>query len=229
MTVTSFDVVFYTLAFIVPGFIWSAVIGGFVPRRADQKEVVLLRFLTFSCMNYAFWSWLIYLIIKRNLAETYLFVTAFLWFMIIFVSPLVMGIISGVFSQREFVRRVLWRLGIAILHPIPMAWDYQFSRVNPCWIMVTLKDGSSISGFFGSNSFASSIPEERDIYIETMYGVSEDGPWKRVERSEGILVRGDQIKTIEFWKSEGECKHERANRQAATAGGLSAKASCGSR
>ena len=78
MTVTSFDVVFYALAFIVPGFIWSAVIGGFVPRRADQKEVVFLRFLTFSCMNYAFWSWLIYLIIKRNLAETYLFVTAFL-------------------------------------------------------------------------------------------------------------------------------------------------------
>ncbi len=54
MTITSFDVVFYTLAFIVPGFIWSGVIGGFVPRRADQKEFVLLRFLTFSCVNYAF-------------------------------------------------------------------------------------------------------------------------------------------------------------------------------
>jgi hypothetical protein len=107
MTITSFDVIFYTLAFIVPGFIWSGVIGGFVPCRADQKEFVLLRFLTFSCVNYAFWPWLIYLIIKRNLAETHLSVAAFLWFMIVFISPSVLGIISGVLSQREFVRRVL--------------------------------------------------------------------------------------------------------------------------
>jgi len=41
MTITSFDVIFYTLAFIVPGFIWSGAIGGFVPRRADQDRRIL--------------------------------------------------------------------------------------------------------------------------------------------------------------------------------------------
>lgn len=46
---------------------------------------------------------------------------------------------------------------------------------------------------------ASSEPERRDIYIERVYEVPEDGgAWKEVERSLGMHVDGPQIAYIEF-------------------------------
>lgn len=71
--------------------------------------------------------------------------------------------------------------------------------------MVTLTDGSTVCGWFGDNSFASSVPEERDLFIEKVYRLNEGLHWERVENSDGILFRAGEIRHIEFWQdTEGE-------------------------
>lgn len=61
MTVTSFAAIFYTLTFVIPGFIWASVFDRLVPRRAHAERTQLLRLLLLSSVNYALWSPLIFL------------------------------------------------------------------------------------------------------------------------------------------------------------------------
>jgi hypothetical protein len=48
MTFTSFDAVFFTIAFLVPGFIWESVLHLFVRRREDRGDRVWIRFWGFQ-------------------------------------------------------------------------------------------------------------------------------------------------------------------------------------
>ena len=60
MTLGSFEVVFFTVGFLVPGFVWSAVLSMIVPRRAELPQIRALEYLTLSCINHGIWSWAIY-------------------------------------------------------------------------------------------------------------------------------------------------------------------------
>ena len=68
MSIDSFEVVFFTVGFLVPGFVWSAVLSMLVPTRTAATEVRFLQFLTLSCINHGLWSW----------ALVWIFATSFL-------------------------------------------------------------------------------------------------------------------------------------------------------
>lgn len=200
MTFANFDVVFYTFAFLVPGFIWDSVMSVMVKRRAVAHEVSLLRFLTLSCINYGLWIWLVVLVAKSSLFLDHPVRSAAAWGSMALVSPVILGVAVGALSQRNAVRMLLERYGIYTIHPVPTAWDYFFSRTGPVWILVTLADRSQVAGRFGSRSFASSDSSERDLYIESVYRVAEQGPWTEVAMNEGIWIQAAEIKHIEFWR-----------------------------
>ena len=74
-----------------------------------------------------------------------------------------------------------------------------FSQARPCWVLVTLKNGSRICGLYGIQSFAGSDPKDRDLYLQATYRlVVETGDWAPVEDTAGILISADQIAAIEF-------------------------------
>jgi hypothetical protein len=198
MTFTSFDAVFFTTAFLVPGFIWESVLHLFLRRREDRADRAWVRFLTLSAFNYAFWSWLIYLLFVRAgvLAQPYM--AALAWFFILLVSPVAFGVTTGLLSQRAVVRRLLARYGVYTVHPVPTAWDYVFSHSTGSWVLVTLADGSTVAGIFSARSFASSDAAERDLFLEQLYRVEDDGPWQPVPMNRGVWIRGEAIRAIEF-------------------------------
>ncbi len=200
MTVGSFEVVFYTLAFVVPGFICDSVVSLMIPRRAVAHERSMLRFLTLSSLNYGLWSWLIVLMATRGILAERPTDQAVAWAVVIFVSPVALGMLLGSLSRRNTIRRLLERVGIYTVHPIPTAWDYFFSTTTPVWVLVTLRDGYQIAGRFGTRSFASSDPSERDLFVESIYRIEDQGPWTEVPMNEGIWIRGDDIRNVEFWK-----------------------------
>lgn len=201
--IDNFDMMFYTLAFIVPGFITYTIVSIFVPQKSEQTPHAILKFLYFSGINYALWAWLIYIIVKINYYNNHPYRTAGLWVVIILISPLITGIIFGILSKKEIFRKLLQRIGFNIIHPIPTAWDYKFSTIQKgIWILVTLKDDSTVLGYFGQDSFASSDSIEHDIYIERVYRICENGQWEETSRTDGILIKGDQIKLIEFFIDE---------------------------
>lgn len=121
--------------------------------------------------------------------------------LVIFISPLLLGLVLGYINRKQLAERGLSRLGLQTLTGFASAWDYKFSSVSQSdalWILVTLKDGNRIAGKFAKNSLASSV--ERDLYIEEVYQIVEDEPWQPVPQSSGIWISGEEICYIEFWE-----------------------------
>jgi len=202
MTLNGPETLFYTLAFVVPGFIIHSVIAILFPVGEEKLRFALLRFLAFSCLNYGLWIWLIYILIFSDSLQQHPFWSATLWCLVVFVGPVFLGLAVGKLSQMQVLRRMLHRLRFRTSHPIPTAWDYKFYKTREArCIIVTMKDGSQVAGMFGWNSFASDAASGCDIYLEEVFTMPRNGPWRRRNNSDGIWIAGDEIKAIEFRKN----------------------------
>jgi hypothetical protein len=205
VTLSDYNTAFYTLAFVVPGFVLHSTMSICLPKREEGAELSFLRFLTLSCLNYAVWTWLIYLLLNTEFFTLHPWRAASAWFAIIFLSPVAIGLLLAFLQEKDIPRKWLQRWGLRPVHPIPTAWDYVFRKVEDCvWALVTLKDGRQVAGLFATQSFASSAPAERDLYLEKVFVWDASEPWKPVPRSDGILIRGDEIRHVEFWTDKKE-------------------------
>jgi len=119
-TISNAEVLFYLLAFIVPGFILQSTLSMLVPVKEENQQIAWVRFLTLSALNYAIWSWLVYLITSRTWIFGSQWGTALSWFWIIFISPVLLALLLGWLSQRDKIRRFLQRLGYLPVHDIPL-------------------------------------------------------------------------------------------------------------
>lgn len=200
MTINGVEVVFFTVGFLVPGFVWSAVLSMLVPTRTAPTQVRFLEFLTLSCINLGLWSWALVPIFATSFLDQHPYWSGLAVFAIIFLSPVLLGALSGWWRQKEAVSRFLGWIGLRTVHPVPRAWDRHFSRLKPYWVLVTLRDGSRVYGLFRSQSFAASDPEHRDLYLEAQFRPLETGDWAPVEDTGGVLIMADQIAVIEFRK-----------------------------
>lgn len=197
---STFNAVIYTVCFLVPGFLIDLTVSRFFYKKSEQVPLTLLRFLTFSCFNYAFWIFIYLLPWDKSFLENPALL-AIIFLVIIFISPLFLGLIFGFANQQQLVERGLAILGFRTLSGFPSAWDYKFSRIDePLWVLVTLKDESQVAGRFGRKSFASSETSERDLYLEESYKLAEDNSWETVEGTSGILIKAEEIRYIEFLK-----------------------------
>lgn len=202
--IESSETLFLTLAFIVPGFICDGAISMCLPREKVSVQRAIIRYLFLSSLNFALWSWVILGMTEQSWLANSRVTFGLVVFLIFFGSPFGIGLLFGYLSQKEMLRKFLFRIGFRTLHPTPTSWDYRFSKIRGGeWILVTLIDGSSIGGWFGSHSFASSEPGERDLYIEKMMKIS-DSAWEPIRRSPGIWVSGNEIRTIEFFTDRKE-------------------------
>jgi hypothetical protein len=195
--------IFYTLAFIVPGFVLD--VAFYAGQRQPERtgEISMVRWLALACLNYALWSPLVYLLLDASflagVAHRNWYLAA-LWGVIILAGPVVIGIAAAYFARNDALRRLLHRLGLKPLHPIPAAWDYVFHDIRrEKWVYVTLKNGSTVAGLFSGRSFASSDAWERDLYIEQVYHTPPGKPWAPVAGGAGLLIAGSEIRHIEFW------------------------------
>ena len=89
-------------------------------------------------------------------------------------------------------------MNIRVENSIPTAWDYVMSNQRkPCFMLVTLNDGTHFQGHYGENSLASSDNDYRDIYLEYVYDIDESGEWKLVP-DKSVLINANQIASIEI-------------------------------
>lgn len=192
---TSFDAVVVIAALLVPGFITDATLGMFVPSTRPPEWRGLLRYLTLSLLNYASWGWFFVIPYGREAVERHGAATA----LALVALPAILGMVLGIMSGKEPIRRVLLRFGINPIHVVPTAWDYKFSRGETRYVLVTLRDGSSVAGLIGPRSFVSTCEAERDLYLEAVFLMGGERPWARHPRTDGILLKGSEIRSIEFF------------------------------
>jgi len=194
---------------LIPGFIWKKVLQISSPYVRGRK-IELLECLTLSCFNYllallpigfllAFWPTDLDLGKPHTAAEHPFYL--FWWLTLVFILPAAAGYTNAKLLKAQGLRTFLGRFGVSLLHPAPTAWDYVFARDERYWARVELVDGSLVEGVFDSASLASSVREERDIFLQTVYELDDaTQQYQALARNVGVWIRATEIRRITFFE-----------------------------
>jgi len=119
------------------------------------------------------------------------------WIALIFIGPMIVGVLLGLNIRKGWMKKLVSKFGINTIHPVNCAWDWRFAECEECWVHVVLKDDTKWAGYMGTNSFMSSDPTERDIFIEHVYHAGDDGqPWEA--RGTSVWIAHGEIQSLEF-------------------------------
>ncbi|MFD0024690.1 DUF6338 family protein [Streptomyces sp. NPDC058382] len=81
----------------------------------------------------------------------------------------------------------------------PTAWDHLFRRSGPCFVRMRLRDGAWVGGWYGRRSYATSYPQEPEIFLESAWLMRADGSFVRpVRDSAGIHIRAADTDVLEL-------------------------------
>jgi hypothetical protein len=155
----------------------------------------------YSIINLGTWSWAYILVF--NLKNDYYLSLSFFWFLIVILtlfSSLITSLVVGTIIQKRGIAKIGKCLKLNTIDPIETAWDWYFAKNEKVHILVTLKDDSEIAGWYGEDSFSSSIAEDRDLFIQKLYIQDKNGIYQQNPESKGFYIPKDSIKYIEFKK-----------------------------
>lgn len=107
------------------------------------------------------------------------------------------------FAVKATLRR-LHRLNL-ILNPARNAWDAAFLSREPYFVIVHLKDGRRIGGYYGYGSYAGVHPSSGHLYLESIWGLDAEGKFtEAVSGSRGMILRPDDYHFIELFRPDSE-------------------------
>lgn len=96
-------------------------------------------------------------------------------------------------------------------HRTQTSWDFAFDHDQDLLLVVELKDGSRVAGYYGKRSHSGYATRTRDLFLEERWDVSaDDGSITRppVERhSVGIWIDADEIRLVDHYAMSDE--HQR--------------------
>lgn len=193
-----------TLVLVVPGFVYQAVRIRIVGRRPGDTDLPtrVMRAIVISTL-FA----LCYLVILGPEITTAAQAQAQLaehprrFALLGLVAAFVLPTISAVLLNRN---QIDLKLTIPfVLHPIktlraeewtrydprPSAWDVAFEGAAVGFVRVRMSDGTWVAGYYGPNSYASSHPDPRNLYLEMAYEVDNKGEiGKPITGTAGVVI-----------------------------------------
>lgn len=189
MDLQNFHLVLF-FVFVLPGLISMKVYRLILPAVDIDWKTALLEGLFFSSVTLLIFFPVIYLIFSAELLYS---------IKIIICSALILVTSVGLpFLLKYLLTKT--RLSEVLNLPYPTAWDYFFDLREPCFLLIHLNNGKWIGGYYGINSYATSFPNQGDIYLEAVYRIEEDGTFGEViEESYGLLLTRDQYEYIEIF------------------------------
>ena len=185
---------FSFLGYVVPGLIFLYVRSQLLTGRRPSHSEALFSYVAVTAVYYT----LVFTVVKFFELDWVYSHEIYFWILLIFVIPVIAGLLFGINAQQGWSNKLLSFLCIKTVHNMPTAWDWKFSNMEQQWVLVTLKNGTRFAGFCGDRSFISSIPSEQDIYIQHVYDMDEDDEWHLREDC-SVLITSGEVSTIEFW------------------------------
>jgi hypothetical protein len=95
-------------------------------------------------------------------------------------------------------------------HRTQTSWDFAFDHEQDLLLVVELKDGSRVAGYYGRGSHSGYGTRRRDLFLEERWDISgDDGSIRRppAERhSIGIWIDADEIRLIDHYAMSDEHK-----------------------
>ena len=187
--------------FAVPGIIAIYVRAQFLDGRMPNFADGIFVYVTLSLVYHSIW-FLVYPNVYGFSLSSATVSQKLTWVGLAFLAPTLLGLLSAANIKNQWLQKLLRRRGISILHPVGTAWDWTFSNTKESWVLVVLKDGTVWGGVLGEDSFVSSSPQERDIFLEKVYKIGENDEW--IERKSSALITHGEIQSIEFWQKESD-------------------------
>lgn len=193
MDIWSTDKLIIFLAFVIPGFVSLKTYELLSPGEYKDSSKQIVDAIAYSCINYAILFIPIRIIEKGTLSEKYPSTYMLFYLVVVFIAPIGWVFIWKFFRTRKIFQKIA-------PHPTQKPWDYVFSKRNPYWIKVTLKDGTKIAGRYSDNSFASSSPSDEQIYLEESWLLNEKSGFDRAKkRTAGVIIFSDDISYVELF------------------------------
>ncbi len=184
------------LYFVVPGFVAMKVYDLIVPSDRRNFRESLIEVVSFSMFNLAFTFWIIAEINKPEFRSNNSVLYYVATFLVVSVVPAGLAIATHKVLASRFLRG-------RMLHPTPTGWDYFFAKGESCWILFHLKSGAKLGGLYGENSFASSFPNEQEVYIQEIWRVDEQGRFvEKVQGTAGTVIKREECTLIELFARE---------------------------
>jgi len=164
-----------------------------MPAKALDWQNSIIEGLFYSSINYGFCLPLLSLILYLFTIKANPFMLFFVGLFVLFVAPIIWPII---FTKMVKSKKIFKNLQI----PFPKAWDFFFDKRKPCFVLIHLKNGKLIGGYYGINSYATSYPNEGDLYLELVYETDNLGHFgKCIQDSKGMLIRQNDYDYIELF------------------------------
>jgi hypothetical protein len=125
--------------------------------------------------------------------------TALIGLVLLLVVPAALALGGHRWTLWESRPRKFTLSGLTTYDPTPAAWDCAFRDREECFVRVLTSEGRWVGGWFDTDSYASSFPQPRELYIAQQWKMGEDGSFiDEVTNSRGIYVRCDDARVVEF-------------------------------
>ncbi len=182
------------IAFVIPGFVSLRAYELFFPSEKTESSKQIVEAITYSCINYALLSPLVVFFNSYNLRSSQGFIYYLTCLFVLFIAPVIWVFLWKTIRTSRFFQNV------GVPHPTQKPWDYVFSKREPYWIIVTLKNGTKIAGSYDSKSFSSSAPADEQLYLEEAWKLNDDGGFERVRTStKGIIILSSEMVSVELF------------------------------
>jgi hypothetical protein len=182
------------LFFVAPGVVASRVYSYLVPSERRKLSDYLVELVTFSMFYLALFFWLIGLLYTAEIRSSS-FLFYFLMLVAVFIVPAALGWLGSYLMQAPWLRHFVK----LVIHPVPMSWDYVFSKGKSYWIIFHLKNGKKIGGYYSTDSFASGYPDTQEIYVQELWQLDDLGRFRqKVGRTAGGYFRTEDCDFIEL-------------------------------
>ncbi len=180
--------------FFVPGFLCIKVYRLFFPEVNADFSKDFYQAIGFSLLNAIIFSYPLYLINVNNLLSKNPFVFYLVFIFAVIIAPILCVYIFYIISKKKWFSK-------SLINPTKSPWDSFFSNRESYFVIVTLKSGKLIGGKYGTNSYSSTFPNPKEIYLEEVWKLNENSGFvKKRKQTEGIFISSDEISTIEFFK-----------------------------
>jgi Family of unknown function (DUF6338) len=194
VTILNLQVLSIPLFYLAPGVVATTVYSYLIPSERKKLADYLVELVTFSMFYLALFFWLVALLYQKSV-QSNVWLFQLLVLLTVFVIPAFLGWFASYLLQARWLRRFVK----LVIHPVPMSWDYIFSRNKSYWVKFYLKTGEKFGGYYSTKSFASSYPDPQEIYVEQVWRLNEnDALIEMVVSTAGGFVKADDCKFIEF-------------------------------
>ena len=187
------DAIQIFIAFIFPGLISMHIYRLLMPARVIAWNTALLEGLFYSVINLALVLPLFISTYNAEFINDHPAYFSICLLIAVIIGPTIWPFLLIWLRKRKCMHRLF-------MHPYPRAWDFFFDQKKSAFMLIKLKNGKRIGGFYGPGSFASAYPDDGDLYLRAVYEINDAGQFvKPVPDTRGLLLRKDEYSYIELF------------------------------